>query len=404
MKYIKTLLITLILVFTFTIVKVNAAFLTIDADNTSYDKNTNKFTINGTASFNDVMVGIFDSNNQLISFKTVTSDNNDNYTAVFNIIFNDDQTVIVKVGDIGEHIHELLNVDVEKSANPFIQSLEEQGSGNKLTILDSLKHFKNGDELRIDAIFDLNSLDQDSKDMLSAYQNKLTSKRQIVGIMKVEVYNGNNAVDMPETNNGYKLFLKTDENGLAGFTKPLIARITDPSVIGLEEGKLLKYSSEEGGVPVLLNNTGIYLLIDDLSIEYKFLDNTSNQTFTKDVDDKLVLKIDAELSKFNDLYVDGNKVLTDYYTKKSGSTILTISKDYLNTLAVGKHIILVDYTDGEATTTLTVASKETNKDSSGSKGSNPITSDNIMIYIIALGLAAIGIISILVIKKKKNNK
>ena len=401
-KYIKTLLITFILVFSFSVVKANAAYLTIDADSTGYNKNTNKFTINGTASFSEVMVSVFDSNNQLVSFRTVTT-NNDNYNAEFNIIFNENQRVTVKVGDINKNIHELLEVDVEKSANPYIQTLEEQGSGNKLTILDSLVHFKNGDELRIAALFDLGSLDQDSKDMLSAYQNKLTSKRQIVGLLKIEIYNGNDVRDLDEIKDGYKLFLKTDENGLAGFTKPLISRITDPTVIGYEDGKLLKYSSEEGGVPVIINNTGYYLLIDDLSKEYKFLDNTANQTFIKDVDDKLILKIDADLSKFNDLYIDGNKVLTEYYTKKSGSTILTIGKDFLNTLSVGKHNVLVDYTDGEATTTLTIAVKEANSDSSN-KGNNPITLDNIKYYIVAFIGASIGIALILILRKKNNVK
>ena len=131
MKYIKALLITILLVCTFTITKVYAEDITINSTDTKYDKNTNKFTITGTSNFDEVMVSIFDSNNNLKVLKTVSTNNN-SYTATINIVFTQDQTVTVKVGDIEKTDHKLLNVDVEKSEVP-IESGDEViviGAGN----------------------------------------------------------------------------------------------------------------------------------------------------------------------------------------------------------------------------------------------------------------------------------
>ena len=232
--------------------------------------------------------------------------------------------------------------------------------------------------------------------MLSVYQNKLGSKRKIVGLMKVEVYNNGNQRDTDETENGYKLFLKADESMLSTFTKPYIVRITDPSVIGYEDARLLKYSSEEAGIPVLLNNTGIYLLIDDTSVEYKFSDDTKNQTYNLLTDDTLTLKILAEKDKFLKLYIDNKEVDSSNYEVKSGSTIITLKKDYLSKLAVGTHTVYADYADGFAATSLKVVSE------SSKKSDNPKTYDNIKYYMSVFVVAGIGLFISFKTMKKEN--
>ena len=392
-KYIKTLLVVIALVLTFTTVKANADVLTIDADATKYNKTNNKFTIEGNTDYGEVMVSIFDSNNTLLGLKTVSSSGG-NYSAVINIIFNTDQTVTVKVGDINKTNHKLLEVDVEKSDNPLIQTLTDT-AGNALTILDSLKHFASGDELDIQTVTDLDSLDDDSKQLLQAYQNKLGTKKTIIGFMNIQVLNNGNPKDLDETDNGYKLFLNIDENALSVFTKPYMARVTDPSVIGLEEGKLLQYSSDENGVVVKLNNVGIYLLYDDTSIEYKFSDDTKNQTYNLLTDDTLTYKVLAEKDKFLKLYIDDKEVDAKNYDVKSGSTIITLKKDFLKDLAVGTHTIYVDYTDGYAAASFKVISEK--------KSSNPLTLDNIARYGSLLVISGIGIyFGLKNIKKEKN--
>ena len=276
----------------------------------------------------------------------------------------------------------------------MIQTLTDT-AGNALTILDSLKHFASGDELDIQTVTDLDSLDDDSKQLLQAYQNKLGTKKTIIGFMNIQVLNNGNPKDLDETDNGYKLFLNIDENALSVFTKPYMARVTDPSVIGLEEGKLLQYSSDENGVVVKLNNVGIYLLYDDTSIEYKFSDDTKNQTYNLLTDDTLTYKVLAEKDKFLKLYIDDKEVDAKNYDVKSGSTIITLKKDFLKDLAVGTHTIYVDYTDGYAAASFKVISEK--------KSSNPLTLDNIARYGSLLVISGIGIyFGLKNIKKEKN--
>lgn len=50
--------------------------------------------------------------------------------------------------------------------------------------------------------------------------------------------------------------------------------------------------------------------------------------------------------KFTQVRIDGNVLSAAHYTAKSGSTIITLSASYLQTLSIGKHTIQVDYADG----------------------------------------------------------
>lgn len=55
----------------------------------------------------------------------------------------------------------------------------------------------------------------------------------------------------------------------------------------------------------------------------------------------------GSVEKFIGIKVDGKAVDAANYTVKSGSTIITLKPEYLNTLSVGKHTLTVIYTDGE---------------------------------------------------------
>ena len=70
----------------------------------------------------------------------------------------------------------------------------------------------------------------------------------------------------------------------------------------------------------------------------------------------LAFTINGELDKFVSLAVDGAELKRDKdYTAISGSTIITLSNDYLATLSAGTHTLVATYTDGTAETTFTVA-------------------------------------------------
>ena len=59
---------------------------------------------------------------------------------------------------------------------------------------------------------------------------------------------------------------------------------------------------------------------------------------------------DGDFSKFTGVKVDGTLLTVDEYTATSGSTVITLKKDYLDTLSVGKHILTIVYNDGECST------------------------------------------------------
>ena len=54
--------------------------------------------------------------------------------------------------------------------------------------------------------------------------------------------------------------------------------------------------------------------------------------------------------------VDGKTVAPRYYTAWSGSTVVALSKEYLDTLSVGKHTLRIVSTDGSADTDFTIIS------------------------------------------------
>lgn len=118
----------------------------------------------------------------------------------------------------------------------------------------------------------------------------------------------------------------------------------------------------------------------------------ANQKYTITKDNEAKFKINADFRLFDDgkVYVDDTLVDTDNYTAESGSTIITLKKEFVDTLSVGEHTLKVVFNDGgEAITTFNVAKVIVPID-------NPQTGDNIGFYIISgilsiVGLAGAGI-------------
>ncbi len=133
---------------------------------------------------------------------------------------------------------------------------------------------------------------------------------------------------------------------------------------------------------------------------YEYIDNTANQTYTIGTDDTATFRINADYSLFENggkVYVDDTLVSSDNYTSKSGSTIITFTKDYMSSLSEGEHTLKVAFNNNAtATTKFTVAKAEESTN-------NPKTGDKIMFYISMLGLSIIGLAGAgLYIKKRFN--
>lgn len=139
----------------------------------------------------------------------------------------------------------------------------------------------------------------------------------------------------------------------------------------------------------------------------------------------LTFKVNGEFSKFTGLKIDDKEVDKSKYTVKSGSTIVTLDADYLNSLSVGTHKIAFVYDDGEVTTNFKVSEvvkddnkeQETKQENNNSEISNENkdtsveektstknnkssvnTGDNSNITIWTLGLLASAILFVIIVK------
>ena len=166
----------------------------------------------------------------------------------------------------------------------------------------------------------------------------------------------------------------------------------------------------------ITSNMKIKVVVE--KIEYKVIEG-AEQTYTIKEDTEARFRIDADYSLFNNkVYVDNVLVDSSNYTSKSGSTIIVLNKDYVNTLAVGEHTLKVAFADGgEAETTFTIEkkaennnnnenntpSKPENKEEMKDKdnGSNPKTGDNIILYVAMASISIIGLGAIIIVSKKK---
>lgn len=171
----------------------------------------------------------------------------------------------------------------------------------------------------------------------------------------------------------------------------------------------------------ITSNMKIKVVVE--KIEYKVIEG-AEQTYTITEDTEARFRIDADYSLFNNkVYVDNVLVDSSNYTSKSGSTIIVLNKDYVDTLAVGEHTLKVAFADGgEAETTFTIArkaennnnnennnennipSKPENKEEMKDNSLNPKTGDNIMLYVAIASMSIIGLgATTIVAKKKKMN-
>lgn len=103
-------------------------------------------------------------------------------------------------------------------------------------------------------------------------------------------------------------------------------------------------------------------VVDDTEYEITAGDN---QTVKENFDGTITITCNGELSKFVSVSVDGKTVGSKYYTLKSGSTILTFTKEYVASLSVGTHVVRFEYTDGYAETNLTITKADDTDDKPG---------------------------------------
>mgnify|MGYP002521934602 CR=1 FL=1 len=138
--------------------------------------------------------------------------------------------------------------------------------------------------------------------------------------------------------------------------------------------------------------------------EYKFTEG-ANQIYTIDESKNAIFRIDADFSLFDGkVYIDGTLIDAKNYKAESGSTVITLNKEYVDTLSIGEHTIKVEFSDGgSATTKFEVKAKQVNTEKTEDI-TNPQTGDNIGAYIILSIISVLGIAATVVINNKKKRE
>lgn len=157
-------------------------------------------------------------------------------------------------------------------------------------------------------------------------------------------------------------------------------------------------------------------------VSYKILDG-ANSDWKQNTEETITIRGNGDFSKFVGVKIDGNTIDAKNYTAKEGSTIITLTTDYLKTLSIGTHTFEIVWTDGSASTNFTVSKNnsgsETRKDDDKNKNDNsgsqtgdnqhitsPQTGDNShpTLWISLLGASLIGLLATLYMRKKKDNE
>lgn len=145
---------------------------------------------------------------------------------------------------------------------------------------------------------------------------------------------------------------------------------------------------------------------DDNPSKLKF-DYGENQTVS--IGGKIFdIKISEDISNFIRILVDGKELSKDYYSVEKGSTIIKFNDNFINTLGVGEHKLLFEFTTGKIETSLTIVKKDTlpdnnnrNKDSINKNGNrNKLAKTGISNNSIILFVTSTILLGSLTIRKK----
>lgn len=121
----------------------------------------------------------------------------------------------------------------------------------------------------------------------------------------------------------------------------------------------------------------------------------------KGTDTGLVFTANGAYSKFTGIEVDGKAVDKDNYTAVSGSTVITLKPEYLETLSVGAHTLTVQYTDGEASCEFTIVKMPAEGTDNDTQTPETGDNNNMALWITLMFIAACGLTGVMAYGRKK---
>lgn len=165
----------------------------------------------------------------------------------------------------------------------------------------------------------------------------------------------------------------------------------------------------------IINATAVYKVTDDFTIkdtiQIRVSCKAADVTYKIGADGTVTLRCTGVLSSFKGITVDGKALIQGKdYTAVSGSTIITFNADYLKTLSVGKHTVVMKYDSGDVEAGLTVVGEDkngypdaSNPDSTAPDASNPDAGDNsrLVLWLAFMAACVSGLTGTAVHNKKK---
>ena len=230
--------------------------------------------------------------------------------------------------------------------------------------------------------------------------------------------------DLIRTKNGIEFELISDD----GFEDKY--NYGAPSFLATDEGLYIGTCNPFYGAQLYLLTTGNEGKDKEEINKYEIIEG-ANQTYnTKEKDGKLTFRSNIEyelFEKYGKVYIDENEVDKKYYSSKDGSTIITFTDEFTDSLTEGEHSLKIAISGekkGEAVTNFMIAkeekadseiiqdddtkensNEETNKignNTTTSKIDNIKTGDNITIWISLMVVSVLGIVgTVKFINKRK---
>lgn len=172
------------------------------------------------------------------------------------------------------------------------------------------------------------------------------------------------------------------------------------------------WAAQEKLLPgTIINATAVYKVTDDFTIkdtiQIRVSCKAADVTYKIGADGTVTLRCTGVLSSFKGITVDGKALIQGKdYTAVSGSTIITFNADYLKSLSVGKHTVVMKYDSGDVEAGLTVIDKDpdaANPDATAPDAANPDAGDNnrLVLWLAFMAACVLGFTGTAVHNKKK---
>ena len=366
----------------------------------SFNGETCTLTISGSKEGHDASVALY-KENDLVGFKTAEI-NNGSYSIDFVLTYDEETTIDVTVsnqegGSQNTSSPEQITVPACEIQHMGDSRISELFDGpNSIILNDNNASFDPGDYFTL-SNYDSTGVEEllemiqsmapdkyeETKKIFDTIMSDLGEYRQFAYVIDMSVKDEHDIdKDFTDYNKGFtiNIFMPSEVyNAIKGFK---FAPIDENG--HLEDPIDYEYDSENNILTIQLDKP--CALVAYMDNEYDFLDNTANQTYSGK--GTLTVKVNADYSKFKTVFMDG-KEITEYESKE-GSTIITFNENYMKSLKNGTHNLVVYFNDGSAKTTVNITT-------------NPLTLDNIMKYGIMFIISIIGIVSLIIIRKKRNN-